>query len=80
MARARARPDWAIVGPSCETKSIGPSADAREEMALVIAGKFGRQDIFDRPFIDIAWCNVSSRNEFAQPSGCFSIIFIVVSP
>jgi hypothetical protein len=46
------RPDWSIVRPSGESKSVAPPADTGEEMALCVACEIGRIDIFNRPLID----------------------------
>jgi hypothetical protein len=45
LARTRARPDWAVVGPSCEPKGVAPSADTGEEMALGELSKVIRSNI-----------------------------------
>jgi hypothetical protein len=34
LARAGAGPDWSVIGPSCETECVAPSADPGKEMGL----------------------------------------------
>src|SRR5690606_20558690 len=47
LARAGPGPDGAVVRPSGSTESVGPDADAGEEMTLRVSGQIGRADIFD---------------------------------
>jgi hypothetical protein len=45
LARARTRPDGAVVGPSCETEGVAPSSDTGEEVALFVFSQFIRLNI-----------------------------------
>jgi hypothetical protein len=45
LAGARAGPDGAVVGPSCETEGVGPNADTGEEVALGVALEVARSHV-----------------------------------
>lgn len=56
LAGATTRPHGPVVGPACKAKCIAPSADAGEEMALRVPGKFPRPDFLDVSLIYVAFC------------------------
>jgi len=58
LARARARPDWAVVGPSSEPKSVAPGSDACEEVDLRVPIEFLRLDLFNASTVHDAWSDV----------------------
>jgi hypothetical protein len=58
LARARARPDGAVVGPSSEPKSVGPGSDACEEVDLRVPIEFLRLDLFNASTVHDAWSDV----------------------
>lgn len=78
LARAGSGPNGSVVGPSGETEGVGPSADAREEMALGEAIEVRRGDIVNRSAIHGAGGDDPGGGEVAQPGRSVGIIFIVV--
>lgn len=64
LARARAGPEWAVVGPSGEAGSDAPQAAPGEEMALCEASKVIRPDVGYASSVDFAVC------DHAEKDGC----------
>ncbi len=78
LARAASGPDAEIVWPSSQLKSVGPYADASEEMALIEAPDFLRTNFLDGTRVDFTGGNSSSCDEPADPVGGKRIEFVVV--
>ena len=77
LARTTAGPDRAAVRPSGETQRVRPRADAREEVALVIADKFLWRDIAYIPFVNVAGRDQARGDQVAQPLGSVRIVLVV---
>lgn len=78
LAGTTASPTWLVVGPTGETKGIGPSADTGEKVALDVSSKFNWFNISYRPFIDHTIGDRTRLDQFAQPRCGLGIIFVVV--
>jgi len=57
LARATSCPDASSIVPSGSSKSVGPHADAGEEVALGVALNFIRRDVFNAAFIYVTICD-----------------------
>jgi hypothetical protein len=78
LTGARAGPDGTIVGPSCKTQGVAPDADAGEEMTLDETCEVRRIHELNRPFINFPFCDMTRRNQIAQPLSRIRVNFIVV--
>jgi hypothetical protein len=78
LARGRAGPQLAVVGPSSKSGCERPSADAGEEVALDVAGQIGGLDIDNASFIYVTFGDQPRVNEIAQPLRCVGVEFVVV--
>jgi hypothetical protein len=78
LTRAGAGPDGTVIGPSGKTQGVGPDADAGEEMALRETCEVRRIHELNRPFINFSVCDMTRRNQIAQPLGRIRINFVVV--
>jgi hypothetical protein len=78
LTRATAGPDWNFIRVSGEFKSIGPSADAGEEMGLGVAAQVVGSHIDDAPLVNVASGDVSGCDEVSEPSRCVGGDFIVI--
>jgi hypothetical protein len=67
LAWAGTGPHGLVVGPSSLSKSVGPDADAGEEMTLAIAGEVGWADIADVALVHVSGWKISGCNEVAEP-------------
>jgi hypothetical protein len=65
LAGARACPNRSVVGPGGEAQGITPSADASEEMALLVSGEVIRSHVNDASLVNVAWRDVSGLDEVA---------------
>ena len=77
LAGTRAGPDGAIIGPPGKSKSVGPSADAREEVNLSKADKISLRELLDVALVNHARWNVTFADQFAQPCGGVGVVFVV---
>ena len=57
---------------------MAPDADPGEEVALGVTTKVIGFHVLDAAVVDIARCDVSGLDEFAQPCGGFWVMLIVV--
>jgi len=71
-------PDGPVVRPASQSKSEGPSADAREEVRLRVALEVVRLDIGNAPGVDVAGRDVPFGDQLAQPCGRAGVEFVVV--
>jgi hypothetical protein len=65
LARARARPEFAIDWPSGESRGERPSADASEEMALRVSFDVVGSNIRDAPLVHVATSDMSCGDEIS---------------
>lgn len=72
-------PNRSIIGPPGEPESVGPYADAGEEMALGVPSKIAWSDIGNAPFIHVTGRDVPGRDQIPQPLGSMRIHFVVVA-
>jgi hypothetical protein len=79
LTRTGARPDGALVGPSCQPQRVGPSADSGEEMALGVSGKVTCLDIDDASFVNVAIRDKSCDDKVPEPSRGIRFNLVVVS-
>jgi hypothetical protein len=77
LAWARAGPDVGVVGNAGEPESIGPSADAREEVSLSRPGNVGWGEIDDAARFDSAGRDVSGDDEVIEPGARERIDLVV---
>ena len=56
-----------------------PDANSGEEVALREASQVVRCDIFNTPFINFAWCDMTSGDQVTQPLGSEWVDFVVIS-
>lgn len=78
LAGTRASPDGSIIGPSSQSKSEGPSADAREEVDLRERFEVGRVNFGDATLIDFTLRNQTINHQFPKPSGSAGIELVEV--
>jgi hypothetical protein len=62
LTRTRSRPDGSIVGPSCESQGVAPSADTGEEVALRVSAQIVGLDIDDGSPVNVTWSDVSGSD------------------
>jgi hypothetical protein len=65
LAGTACGPDGAIVGPAGEAQSVGPSADAGEEVDLRQSSKVSCSNVADRSLIDGPIGDVTRRDQVA---------------
>lgn len=78
LAGATAGPNGSVVGPSCKSQGVGPDADAGKEVTLRETCEVRRIHELNRPFIDFSVCDMTRRNQVAEPLGRIRINFVVV--
>lgn len=78
LTRATPCPYGSVVCPSGSTQSVGPAADACEEMALLVATEVVGLDPFNAALIHIPRCNQPRRNQIAQPLRRMRVNLVVV--
>jgi hypothetical protein len=78
LAWAGAGPDGLIVGPSCEAQGVAPDADAGEEMTLREICEVRRIHELNRPLINFPFCDMTRRNQIAQPLRRIRVNLVVV--
>lgn len=78
LARTRAGPYWPFVGPSSQSKGVGPDTNASEEVTLSEPGEFVGPDVSNVSVIDFSWRNGIRLDEFAQPRGGLRVVLIVI--
>lgn len=78
LAGAGSRPKRLIVSDACETQREGPATDAGEEMALGVSGEVAWLNVLDVSFVNEAWRDESSADEFSEPSGSEAVVLVVV--
>lgn len=74
----RAGPNRTLVTPPGAAERVAPDADPGEEVALGIASEVIGAHVLDAAVVDIAWRDVSSLDEFAQPRRRERIVFIII--
>jgi hypothetical protein len=79
LAWAGSGPDQPVVGPSGSPKSVGPDADAGEEMMLAVTGELARFDIAYVSLVHVAGRNHAGCDQLPQPGGGERIVLVVVS-
>src|ERR1043166_327695 len=77
LARTRSGPDVGVVRYSSEPKSVGPDADAGEEVPLAGPGNVSCAELCDAAPIDSAGRDVSSGEEPLKPVGRERIDLVV---
>jgi hypothetical protein len=78
LAWATACPNRSSIGPSCEAQGVTPSADAGEEVALVIFGEVTWLDINNAPFVYVTRRDQSARDQLPQPRRSHRVNLVVV--
>lgn len=78
LAGATSGPEGTVIWPSSQSSSVGPSSDAREEVALSVALEVVGSDIDYAPFIDIARRDVAGRDQVAEPQRRIGVDLVVV--
>ena len=78
LAWARARPDLPIVDPACGAESVGPDADAGEEVTLIVLPEVRGFNFDDAAFIHVSFCDVSGLAEIPQPLRRIRLDLVVV--
>ena len=71
-------PNRSIWPPACEVQGVGPPSDPREEVALGESFEVTGIYLLQVSVVDHAWRYLSGANEFSQPSGGESVVFVVV--
>lgn len=79
LARGRARPAGEI-GVSGQAERLGPAANSREEVALVVTGHVSGRDLAYRTCVDGSSREVSCASEFPEPCGGRLVPFIIINP
>jgi hypothetical protein len=69
LAWAGSGPDGFVVGPTGLAEGVTPDADSGEEVALSVSQKVIWRDIFNTPFVHIAWCDMPLFYQLPEPSG-----------
>jgi hypothetical protein len=78
LARATARPDGAVVGPSGAAQGVAPDADPGEEVTLVETKKVIRLNFRDTALINFTFRQVSCRDQVPEPLRGVWVYLIVV--
>lgn len=78
LARRASCPHGPIVRPSGETQGVRPDADSSEEVALGVGCKFGRADVTNVPFINVAIGDHSCVDQVAEPLSGVRIDLVVI--
>ena len=78
LTRTGASPDLPIVIPSSKSEGTRPSADACEEVALVVANDIVGMDINDAPFVNIARRDEVLCYEVTKPLSGVGIEFVII--
>ena len=78
LARTTAGPAGSVVGPSSQSKSERPSANASEEVHLDEPLEVGRLDFGDAPLIDFTFRDQPVRHQFSQPCGRMRIELVEI--
>jgi hypothetical protein len=65
LARATARPNRSVLGPSGKAQGVAPTAKAGEEVALGVSGKITCVDILDAPRIYFTFRYMPRVNQIA---------------
>lgn len=78
LAGAATGPNRSRVVPAGEAEGVGPSPNAREPVALGVAAHVVGSDIDDAALVNIAWCDESRTDEFAEPGGRKPVVLVVV--
>ena len=78
LARAGSGPHSFGVGNSSQSESVGPSADAGEEVTLGIASQVIRGYILNRSLVDVACSNIAMLDQLTKPSCGLGVVLVVV--
>jgi len=78
LAGTTSRPNRSVVGPSCETQGMGPSAETSEEMTLCESSELVGAHAGDASLVDFSIGDQSFPDECAQPFGDKGIVIIVI--
>lgn len=79
LARARAGPHGAVIGPACKPQREAPSADAGEEVTLVVGNKVSCSNIGDTPLVNVARRDEPARDQATKPSRRERVDLVVVN-
>lgn len=78
LAGAGAGPDGPVVGPSGETKGVGPDADSGEEVALSVTVEVRSSHVPNGSFIDISVSDQFIGDQIAQPLRGVGVYLVIV--
>jgi hypothetical protein len=78
LAGTGASPNRSAIGPSGESESDGPSADASEKVALGITSQIVWPHVGDASLVDFAWGDEPCADEIAEPLGGIGIDLVVI--
>jgi hypothetical protein len=62
LAGATACPNRSVIGPSCESQSVGPARNSCKPMTLQEASDIVWSNVLDASLIDFSVCNVTGAN------------------
>lgn len=78
LTGARARPDGAVVAPSCEAQREAPAAETSEEMALCKAAKVSGLNVPDTSIVNDTIGDETFSDQVAQPGDAIRVNLVVV--
>jgi len=78
LARTGASPNRSVVAPSGRPEGMGPNANPGEKVALCETAQVAWVNIFNTPFIDIAWRDMASVDQVTQPLRSAWVYLVVV--
>jgi DNA-binding transcriptional LysR family regulator len=79
LARRRAGPDFAVVGPARHAASKRPPTKTSEKVTLVVPDEIVRRDFFDAAFIHVPVRDQLRALEVAEPLSGERFVLVVVT-
>lgn len=78
LARAGTSPNRSVVTPPGLSQCVAPHSAAGKKVALGKSAQVAGVHIFNAPFINDTWRNMSGINQVTQPLRCVRVYFVVI--